>query len=236
MSCGKFVEKLISEEKKEIKVEGYNKCLLQNLCTHLDDPTYSFQCIKTKVLFANIQYNDEWLDLFPPDYFPPDYPDYKKRSQLMDKIFSFEIVFQQKVKRNDSFFGKTFGITDKDQYSFKCYFIFIDDNTPTIATKNDFECWRDSILETFSKEKNSMYKNIPKREIIYLNKIDEGRCHHLSENEIFIKNINIIIKKQSEGTYVPGFKVNAGSKKRKNKKTKTRKNKKRKSMKKKNHK
>ena len=229
MSCGKFVETNISME--EIEVIGDNKCLLQNLCNDLN---YSFHCIKPKVLFANIQYNDKWFELFPPKY--------KDSSQLIDKIFSFEIVIQQKETRNDSLFGKTFGVTKKKDYSFTCYCMFIHDiNTPTTSNINDFKCWIDSIIDTI-KQKHSMYKNIPTPDIKDLNseKIHPSFCVHLSENKMFIKNINIIEKQDSEKIpeqkFVPGFSVNmtAGSKKRKNKKTKTRKNKKRKS--KKNHK
>jgi hypothetical protein len=74
-----------------------------------------------------------------------------------------------------------------------------------------------------------------KYEISIINELNQEDCYRLSGDQIILKEINFISRKNAEQTFAPGF-MNAGSKTRKNKKKKTRKNKKRKSMKKKNHK
>jgi len=168
----------------------------------------SFKCNEySKNKFAFIPYNPTLLKLFPKGY---------KDLDLIDKIYSFEIELKKK-RNEDGFFGsKTTYISS----ILTCYFMFI--NGMNGAHERDFECLRDSIDKKY--------------EISIINELNQEDCYRLSGDQIILRKINFISRKNAEQTFVPGFKVNAGSKTTKNKKTKIRKNKKRKSMKKKNHK
>jgi hypothetical protein len=219
MNCPEFIKKPILIEnpisREEKQIDDKNKCFFINLCYKSN----SFKCNEySKNKFAFIQYNDHFKDhllkLFPEDL------NYDK-SHLIGKIYSFEIEFKKK-RNEDGFFGsKTTYISSILTF----YFMFIDGMNH--AYKRDFECLRDSIL------RDSIDK---KYEISIINELNQEDCYRLSGDQIILKEINFISRTNAKQTFVPGFKVNAGSKTRKNKKGKTRKNKKRKSMKKKNHK
>jgi hypothetical protein len=213
MSCPEFIEKTISTEEKQVDEE--NKQFFINVCYYSNSEDVNpFTCLTNSKKFAFISYNPTLLKLFPKGY---------NESDLIGKIYSFEIEFIKLVNLQDNWYNKLTSKTINKSSKLTCYFMFSDGDSDT--HREEFECFKNSIH--------------PKFEILDINgikcQIFKERCIRQSDDQIILKKINFISRKNTEQTFAPGF-INAGSKTRKNKKGKTRKNKKRKSMKKKNHK
>lgn len=212
MTCGEFKKIKISTEEK--KVDEENKCFFINLCYYSNsEDSNPFTCVKNSKKFAFIHYDSIFLKLFPKDY----------STDIIGKIYSFEIEFVKLVNLRDNWYNRLTSKTTNKSSNLTCYFIFTDGDSDNY--REEFECFKNSIS--------------PKGEIIDIREINpqlfQERCIRMSDDQIILKEMNSFSRKISEKPIVPGFV--AGSTKRKNKrKTRTIKNNKRKSMKKKNYK
>lgn len=211
MTSGEFKKIKISTEEK--KVDKENKCFFINLCYYSNsEDSNSFTCVTNSKKFAFIHYNSIFLKLFPKDY---------SKSDIIGKIYSFEIEFVKLVNLQDNWYNRLTSKTTNKSSNLTCYFIFTDGDSEHY--RQEFEFFKNSIS--------------PKSEIVDITEINsqlfEERCIRMMDDQIILKETNLFSKKIIEQSVVPGF--IAGSKKRKNG-TKQRKNNKRKSMKKKNHK
>jgi len=182
MDCGDFIEIFLSKKEKIIYEQDSNICFFINVC-YLSNTSseYSnpYTCERENIKFATIPYHDNFLKLFPSEY---------KKSDLIGKIYSFEIELIKKTENKNSPFTRFFSrtTTNEQPLTITCYFIFSDGN----HTDKYFE-----YFNCFKKSKN-IENEILDLTNDNLKKIFITKCNQLnSKHNIKVKKIIYFFKK-----------------------------------------